>query len=369
MLGAMVDRRADLYAVGVMAWEAATGQRMWKGQTDLHVMNKVANDGVPSLHEVDPTVSPALEAIVMKALARDPDDRYATALEFGAALETVIDHLGTGASNRDLGKLVRDLFEDARAQTRAIIEAQLLDVADSDADQPMIPPNLVRISTHPEESPSLGTSSPLARSPVVEVRPRRRALLAAGAGVAVVAAVVGLLIARSSHRAAPQVEATAVTPAALPATTVAPAEPPPLAPVNKVAPPAQVSVTMSSSPRRAVLFLDGRQVPSNPYTIAVPIDGAVHKVRAEAPGYVSRTVAVTPEHDIEVVLPLDAFPAHGRPATQISAPAPVVTASATPPAGESNKSSTNVSTNNGRKCSNQFYIDADGIKRFKAECL
>jgi serine/threonine-protein kinase len=244
----------------------------------------------------------------------------------------------------------------------------LLDVAESDADQPMIPPNLVRISTHPEESPSLGTSSPLARGPVVEVRPKRRALLAAGAGVAVVAAVVGLLMARSSHRAGPQVEATTATPTAPPATTVAPAEPAPSAPA-KLAAPAQASVTMSSSPKRAVLFLDGRQVPSNPYTIAVPIDGAVHKVRAEAPGYVSRTVAVTPEHDIEVVLPLDAFPAHGRPATQISAPAPVVTASATPPAGESNKSSTNVSTNNGRKCSNQFYIDADGIKRFKAECL
>src|SRR5260370_10775188 len=212
MLGAVVDRRADLYAVGVMAWEAATGLRMWKGQTDLHVMNKAANEGVPSPYEVDSTVSPALEAVVMKALARDPDDRYATALEFGAALEAFIAHLGTGASNRDLGKLVRDLSEDARAETRAIVEAQLIDAADSDTDQAMIPPNLVRISTRPEESPGLGTSSPLAKNPVVEARPKRRGLLAAGAGVAIIAAVAGLVSSRAPGGHAPPVGTTAFSP-------------------------------------------------------------------------------------------------------------------------------------------------------------
>jgi serine/threonine protein kinase len=366
MLGAMVDRRADLYAVGVMAWEAATGQRMWKGQTDLHVMNKVANDGVPSPHEVDPTVSPALEAIVMKALARDPDDRYATALEFAAALETVIAHLGTGASNRDLGKLVRDLFEDARAQTRAIVEAQLIDAADSDTGQAMIPPNLVRISTHPEESPSLGTSSPLAGTTAVEARPNRRRLLAAGAGVAIVAAVLGFVIAGASRRAGPQAETAVVTPIAPPATAAAPAEPPPLAP-TKPAPPSQVSVTMSSSPKRAALFLDGRQVPSNPYTSTVSVDGAIHRVRAEAPGYVSRTVEVTPDHDIEVVVALDAQPSRARQATPQIASPPAVTV--TPPSADNNKSAANPNTNNNRKCSHQFYIDADGIKRFKTDCM
>ncbi len=367
MLGAVVDRRADLYAVGVMAWEAATGLRMWKGQTDLHVMNKVANEGVPSPYEVDSTVSPALEAVVMKALARDPDDRYATALEFGAALETVIAHLGTGASNRDLGKLVRDLFEDARAETRAIVEAQLIDAADSDTDQAMIPPNLVRISTRPEESPGLGTSSPLAKNPVVEARPKRRGLLAAGAGVAIIAAVAGLVIARAPGRAGPKVETAVVSPPTPPATAVAPAEPPPPAP-TKLAPPSQVSVTMSSSPKRAALFLDGRQVPSNPYTSTVSIDGAIHRVRAEAPGYVSRTVEVTPDHDIEVVLALDALPSRGRQAMQIASPPVVVPVP--PPSADNNKSAANPNTNNNHnKCSHQFYIDADGIKRFKTDCL
>src|SRR5260370_29888103 len=81
MLGPKIDRRADLYAVGVMAWEAATGHPTWKVQTHLHVMNTVANDGAPSPRDVAPNVLPSLEAICMKALSRNPDDRYETAVE------------------------------------------------------------------------------------------------------------------------------------------------------------------------------------------------------------------------------------------------------------------------------------------------
>jgi eukaryotic-like serine/threonine-protein kinase len=368
MLGAQVDRRADLYAVGVMAWEAATGQRMWKGQTDLYVMNKVANDGVPSPREVDPTVLPALEEIVMKALARDPDDRYATALELGAALEAVIDHLGTGASNRNLGKVVRDLFEDARTQTRSIIEAQLLDTGDHETGQHLIPPNLVRISTRPEESPGLGTSSTLAKNALVEVRPKRRGLFVAGTAVAI-AAVVGLLVARTPHRAEPQAEPGIVVPTTSPAISAPAAAVPAPTPYTRASP-SQVSVAISSSPRRATLFLDGRQLPSNPFSSTVPIDGAVHRVRAEAPGYASRTVDIAPDHDIELVVTLDALPARGGPQRiQIASP-PVVTAPTTDNNNaNANANASNPSTNNNHKCNPPYYIDADGIKRFKSDCL
>jgi eukaryotic-like serine/threonine-protein kinase len=133
MLCTPVDRRADLYAAGVMAWEAATGKRMWKDFTELQLMNKVTNDGAPLPREVDPTVSPVLEAIIMKALARNPDDRYATALEFAGAIESFMEQTGTVASNRGLAKLMRELFEDARKETRAIIEAQLLEVGSTES--------------------------------------------------------------------------------------------------------------------------------------------------------------------------------------------------------------------------------------------
>src|SRR6266496_1714779 len=51
--GDPVDRRADLYAVGVMLWEAAAGERLWKGQADAAIMNKVLNAEIPSPRSVN----------------------------------------------------------------------------------------------------------------------------------------------------------------------------------------------------------------------------------------------------------------------------------------------------------------------------
>ena len=128
MLGSPnVNRRADVYSVGVLLWEAATGKRMWQDQSDLQVLSSVARGSVPSPRELRPDLSPTLEAICTRALALSPADRYATALEMANALEGELERLGTGASNRQLGQLMRDLFCDVRARTRATIEAQLLE--------------------------------------------------------------------------------------------------------------------------------------------------------------------------------------------------------------------------------------------------
>ena len=180
MLCLPVDRRADLYAAGVMAWQAATGQRMWKDVTDLQVMTLVTNEGAPLPRTVNPAVSPALEAIIMKALARNPDDRYATALEFAAELESFMEDTGTGVSNRGLATLMRELFEDVRNETRAIVEAQLLEVGNGNDDsRPMIPPNLVRISTWPEERPLRTGTNAVATSTPAKASSRPRWLAAA----------------------------------------------------------------------------------------------------------------------------------------------------------------------------------------------
>ena len=65
---------------------------------------------------------------------------------------------------------------------------------------------------------------------------------------------------------------------------------------------------------------------------------------------------------------LDALPSRGRQAMQIASPPVVVPVP--PPSADNNKSAANPNTNNNHnKCSHQFYIDADGIKRFKTDCL
>ncbi len=121
--GDNVDRRADLFAVGVMMWEAATGTRL-AGIERGAVMNQLLNADVPkpsSVAEVDP----ALERIIVKALELDRTKRYGSAFELQGELDDYLATLGTQVRPRDIGKAVSSMFEDVRAQTRRVIEAQL----------------------------------------------------------------------------------------------------------------------------------------------------------------------------------------------------------------------------------------------------
>jgi len=362
MLGAPLDRRADIYAVGAMIWEAATGQRMWQGQSDLHVMHKVANEGVPSPREVAPNMLPSLEAICMKALARDPNDRYETAVELAGALESVLAEIGTGASNRNLGKLVRDLFEDARAQTRAIIEAQLLEVSNTDSGQ-LIPPNLVSLGarTPGDDSPlsqsasnSIDKSASTTAARFEDANPKKIWATAAAFGIAAVLGI-GWLVAHRVPEMKPAMDPIAAPPIAVPAVSPVPPQAPSTAPAP--AGPASVSLVISTTPGRATLSLDGRVLPSNPYTATFVVDGAPHKVHAEAPGYNPRTITITPDRNADFNVMLDPIRGAGRPAPPPVAPPKPAPAVENTPAPRSSK------------CNPPYFIDSDGIKKFKPECL
>src|SRR5262249_44804410 len=76
--GEEVDRRADVFAAGVMLWEAATGQRLWKGANEIAVLHaRIAGDA-PRPSTINARVNEDLEHIVMRALAKHPADRYAS---------------------------------------------------------------------------------------------------------------------------------------------------------------------------------------------------------------------------------------------------------------------------------------------------
>src|SRR5258706_9476544 len=113
-----VDRRTDLFAVGVMLWEAAAGSKMWSGKPDAIIMNSVINGIVPSLRETKPDVPDQLERICMKALASKPENRYATAAELQTELEDFL--AGQSISNRTIGQFANTLFTEARAKRHEI---------------------------------------------------------------------------------------------------------------------------------------------------------------------------------------------------------------------------------------------------------
>jgi serine/threonine-protein kinase len=118
------DRRADVFAVGVMLWEALAGRRLWAGLSDFEIFLKLQDEPIPSPKTVDATVSPELEAICMKAVAKKPDDRWATAAEMQAALEEHLETTGARAGQKTVTKLMTELFAEKRAQVKAEIESR-----------------------------------------------------------------------------------------------------------------------------------------------------------------------------------------------------------------------------------------------------
>ena len=87
--GKPVDARADIYSIGIIAFEALTGQLPFDGDSPIAVAMKQINDAVPDLLARHADVPAALRAIVMKALRKDPAKRYATAVDLEAELAAV----------------------------------------------------------------------------------------------------------------------------------------------------------------------------------------------------------------------------------------------------------------------------------------
>jgi serine/threonine protein kinase len=88
------DRRTDVFAIGVVLFEMTTGQRMFAGDNELAIIHNMLFRESPRPTEVVPGYPPALESIVMRAVAPKADDRYATAHELRRALEAFVHQRG-----------------------------------------------------------------------------------------------------------------------------------------------------------------------------------------------------------------------------------------------------------------------------------
>ncbi|HYO94044.1 MAG TPA: serine/threonine-protein kinase, partial [Polyangiaceae bacterium] len=125
MIGDQVDRRADIYSVGCMLWAAATGKKLWKDTSDVQIMRRVINGETPAPNLVNTACDDELSRIVMKALASNRDERYATALELQSDLERYCEAFSSVVKQKQIGTYVSVLFADTRSGLRALVERQL----------------------------------------------------------------------------------------------------------------------------------------------------------------------------------------------------------------------------------------------------
>lgn len=116
-----VDRRADLFAIGIILWESLTGQRLFSGDTEMAVMMQVMSKEVPRPSAVAPSVPESLDEVCMWALSREINDRPATARVLSGALEAAAVENNLLASSHEVSELLAKTFRDDFAARRALI--------------------------------------------------------------------------------------------------------------------------------------------------------------------------------------------------------------------------------------------------------
>ena len=116
--GVEVNRRTDLYAAGVVLWETLTGKRLFRGDTDVETAQQVIKGEVRRPSEIVRDLDPAFDAVVMKAIERDPALRFATAAEFAEALEELPLKL---ANARAVSAMVQELQGEALMARRDLV--------------------------------------------------------------------------------------------------------------------------------------------------------------------------------------------------------------------------------------------------------
>jgi serine/threonine protein kinase len=106
--GLPVDRRTDIFVLGVILWELLAGRRLFAGATDFETLELVREAVVPPPSSIDPRVDRRLDPIVLQACARDPARRYAWASELRSALATYLEQVTFVVDRSTLAAAVRE---------------------------------------------------------------------------------------------------------------------------------------------------------------------------------------------------------------------------------------------------------------------
>jgi serine/threonine protein kinase len=120
-----IDRRADLFAAGIVLWEVLACRRLFKGDGEADTLNRVMNEPIPPVRSMAPMVPAALEAVVARALERERSKRYTTAAEFADALERASRVVGALGTHKDVAAHLENVLGTEISQQRETVRAWL----------------------------------------------------------------------------------------------------------------------------------------------------------------------------------------------------------------------------------------------------
>jgi eukaryotic-like serine/threonine-protein kinase len=124
-MGGRIDQRADIFAMGIVLWELLARQRLMTGESAANTLHKLMNEPIPRLSSALPDVDPALEAIVMKSLEKDPQYRWQSAAEMRDALEDWLRASPRQIRQEEVGRKMQHLFASVREEVQRQVQRHM----------------------------------------------------------------------------------------------------------------------------------------------------------------------------------------------------------------------------------------------------
>jgi serine/threonine-protein kinase len=313
-----VDRRADIFSVGVMLWEALAQRRLTEGKNGEAILSARLLGTEPRITDANPGIPAELARICDKAMAQRPTDRYPTARAMRDDLTAYANATGTRVSAEELATFMGSTFASEREKIRGIIDEEVKRVRAGARPSPTddslleLPSNesmsSLRIAPNHLRGPDDGglvaegrttTASTISSSHVAAapVRSGSGRLVAVALGAAA-AAVATLVAVQRLHVNPPS------TPSATSAFSLSPSAPPATPPAPTPTPQDAINVTITAQPADAQVLIDGQRLGQNPFRGSYVRDSGTHRIAVSAPGYEGEERVVSFGEDVNLVFKL-----------------------------------------------------------------
>ncbi len=187
-----LDRRSDVFSLGIILYESLTMKRLFKAKNDAATLYRVLECVVPPPTALQPDLPSDLESIVMKALAKDPEDRFETAGALEQALGRLLLQHGEMATHQDVGLLMTRYFE----EKKSIKAEQIQNALQADPEEPMKAyQSSGEGSIEPSRFQTDSIIQQMIRKPVSMV-----SLISAGLGIAIIVILSAVFIVASGKK-------------------------------------------------------------------------------------------------------------------------------------------------------------------------
>ncbi|MBX7195116.1 MAG: serine/threonine protein kinase [Sandaracinaceae bacterium] len=180
-LGRGVDRRTDVFALGVVLWEAITLRRLFRSPTDAETLLKVTQCEVPAPSTIRPEIPAELDRIVLRCLAREPAERFATAAELAHELDAFLatrDRVAPAAIGALMSELFASEIAKRQAEARQALSREVSLSGETSASSPE-PAAIDEDTISHSQSRPVSAPAEITNTPPLPLVPLRRDVLAA----------------------------------------------------------------------------------------------------------------------------------------------------------------------------------------------